>query len=154
MSHRFEQATHCGVTEPHGCRGELVHDGGVQGGGVRGASIHIIHAQPLHGVLPQDDREVLRVRDVLDLSDDNPPRLLVDDLVLLSLRLPRQGRGHSDRQPGRQPVVLPHEERVERGQGWLDDGPLVPGHQVARLLRRAGAQAALLSGGQAGPAQS
>lgn len=36
----------------------------------------------LHDVLAEQDRQELVVRDMLDLSDDDPPRLLVQGLVV------------------------------------------------------------------------
>lgn len=58
--------------------------------------------------LAQDQRQELRVGDVLELRDDDPPRLLEEDLVqpvrVDALELPRHA------------VVLPHPQRVQGGQ--------------------------------------
>ena len=62
-----------------------------------------------------------------------------------------QLRGEADRQPVRQSVVLPQEERVHGGEGGLHDGALVSRRQVRGSVRLLGSQPALLAGGQRSP---
>ena len=46
------------------------------------------------------------------------------------------------------PVVFPEEQSVDGGQPGLDNGSLVPGHEVTRALRGRRGEPALGSGGQ------
>ena len=48
----------------------------------------------------------------------------------------------------RPPVVLPEEQSVDGSEAGLDDGSLVPGHEVTRPLRGRGGEPALRPGGQ------
>ena len=44
--------------------------------------------------------------------------------------------------------MLPEEQSVDGGQAGLDDGSLIPGHEVTRALRGGGGEPALGPGGQ------
>ena len=149
MSYRLEQSTYSGVTEPHGCRRKLVHDGGIEGVGVGGATVQV-DVQRVHDCVPQNYWEILLVGDVLYLGYDDPPRLLIDDLVPLRGRPAGEPQSEFVLDDGGDPVVFPQEERVEGGQCRLDDGSLVPRHQVGGFLRRDRPEPALLPGGQTG----
>ena len=48
----------------------------------------------------------------------------------------------------RPPVVLPEEQSVDGSEAGLDDGSLIPGHEVTRPLRGRGGEPALRPGGQ------
>lgn len=69
--------------------------------------------------LAQDQRQELRVGDVLQLRDDDPPRLLEEDLV--------QPVGVDAQQLPRHAVVLPHPQRVQSGQPRVLVHPHVTG---------------------------
>ena len=48
----------------------------------------------------------------------------------------------------RPPVVLPEEQSVDGSEAGLDDGSLIPGHEVTRPLRGRGGEPALRPGGE------
>lgn len=68
-------------------------------------------AELLHLVAAQDDGQELVVGDVLHLADEDPPRLLVQPLVV-PVRVDVGQLGH-------EPVVLAQEDGVRDGQAGL-----------------------------------
>lgn len=98
------------MTEAEGSRGELVQDGRVDVLVVILAEsiLEREHAELLHLVTPDDDRQPFVVSNVLHLSDQDAPRLLVNALVVPIRIQIGQLFGKS--------VVLAQEDGVSNGQ--------------------------------------
>ena len=115
--------------------GDELEDGiahAVEGGG--GQLVVIVHVVPvalgleLEGLgedLAQYGGDELVVGDVLDLSPHHLPGLLIQSLLV-----PVRVDGLEERG---EPVVLPHQDRVDAGQARVVIDPLVPGSQTLVL---------------------